>query len=151
MQKEQASCHQPSRHVYSAVTVSLLQFCVLPLLVLWFLLYVVFNSRKHLELHFAKCCQYGAASLQVVGMVAVRRVSRYANTTEKEKNWPDGNEKGGGGVEEKGGEGEKISLLSFLIFCFLWTFTVELQKRKQIYRFDFTAERCEVTTGKMVI
>lgn len=86
-------------------------------------------------------------------MVAVRRVSRYANTTEKEKNWPDGNEKGGGGggVEEKGGEGEKISLLSFLIFYFLWTFTVELQKRKQIYRFDFTAERCEVTTGKMVI
>lgn len=57
----------------------------------------------------------------------------------------------GGGVEEKGGEGEKISLLSFLIFYFLWTFTVELQKRKQIYRFDFTAERCEVTTGKMVI
>lgn len=62
-----------------------------------------------------------------------------------------GMKRAGGGVEEKGGEGEKISLLSFLIFYFLWTFTVELQKRKQIYRFDFTAERCEVTTGKMVI
>lgn len=55
----------------------------------------------------------------------------------------------GGG--KKGKKREKISLLSFLIFSFLWTITAEPQKRKQIYRFYFTAERCEVTTVKMVI